>query len=67
MQQLNKAEFMGVDGRVQQLRRELIEKQSNMRIVPISQSMMDEEKLLRKELEKWSLIDEKIYKQKSRI
>ncbi|KAH0724701.1 hypothetical protein KY284_000566 [Solanum tuberosum] len=51
MRKLNKAEFMGVSGRVQQLRIQLIETQSNMRAVPISQSMMDEEKVLRKELE----------------
>lgn len=57
---------MGVSNRVQ-LRRELIDNESNMRVVPIPQSILDEKKALRIELDKWSLIEEGIYKQKFRI
>ncbi|KAK4731172.1 hypothetical protein R3W88_024160 [Solanum pinnatisectum] len=65
IQKLNQYEFMGVSNRVKQLRRELIDKQSHMRVVPIPQSMLEEEKILKVELVKWSLIEKNIYKQNS--
>ncbi|KAK6803196.1 hypothetical protein RDI58_000980 [Solanum bulbocastanum] len=67
MQKLNKDEFMGVSDRVQMLRREIINKQINMRVIPIPQNMIDMEKILRAELAKWSQIEDDICKQKSRI
>ncbi|KAG5631264.1 hypothetical protein H5410_002981 [Solanum commersonii] len=54
MQKLNKDEFMGVSDIVQMLRRELINKQINMRVIPIPQNMIDMEKILRAELANWS-------------
>ncbi|KAH0651308.1 hypothetical protein KY284_031220 [Solanum tuberosum] len=38
-----------------------------MKVRPISQDIIDEEKLLRTKLAKWSMIEENIYKQKSRV
>ncbi|KAK6791538.1 hypothetical protein RDI58_010619 [Solanum bulbocastanum] len=67
MKKINQKEFIGVSGKVQALRRELIDTQKNMRVGPITQVIIDEEKILRTKLAKWSLIEENIYKQKSRV
>ncbi|KAH0685676.1 hypothetical protein KY284_016229 [Solanum tuberosum] len=58
---------MGVSEKVQELRRELLDKQRSMRVGPNTQGSIDEEKALRTKLTKWNKIDEDIYKQKSRI
>ncbi|KAH0725555.1 hypothetical protein KY284_001420 [Solanum tuberosum] len=58
---------MGVSEKVQELRRELLDKQRSMRVGPNTQGSIDEEKSLRTKLTKWSKIEEDIYKQKSRI
>ncbi|KAK6794176.1 hypothetical protein RDI58_007629 [Solanum bulbocastanum] len=44
-----------------------MDQQSHMRTVPIPQCMLDEEKELRVQLNKWSMIEEAIYKKKSRV
>ena len=67
MKQLNQREYMGLPERVHKLRSELVDKQSHMRTIPISQCMIDEEKELRAHLNKWSMVEETIYKQKSRV
>lgn len=64
MQQLNQKEFKGISDRVIQ---ELGRKQQQMRNMPIPQTIRDEEKELKNELNKWSMIEESIYKQKSRV
>ncbi|KAH0685683.1 hypothetical protein KY290_017200 [Solanum tuberosum] len=67
LKQLNQREYMGVSEKVHKLRVELMDMQSQMRIIPIPQCMIDEEKELRTQLNKWSRIEEAIYKQKSRV
>ncbi|KAH0722784.1 hypothetical protein KY290_005436 [Solanum tuberosum] len=67
MQHLNNKEFMGVSEKVQEIRRELLDKQRSMRVGPNTQGNIDEEKALRTKLTNWSKIEEDIYKQKSRI
>lgn len=59
MQYLNKKEYIGVTGKVQHLRRELVAKK--MQNTPIPQHMIEEEKEMRDQLTKWSLIEESIY------
>ncbi|XP_049414592.1 uncharacterized protein LOC125877300 [Solanum stenotomum] len=65
MKKIIQKDFMGVSEKVQALGRELIDKQKNIRVGPIPQANIDEEKLLRTKLAKWSMIEENIYKQKS--
>ncbi|KAH0644895.1 hypothetical protein KY284_032779 [Solanum tuberosum] len=67
MQKLNTKEFKGVADRVQKIRRELMLMQNNMRVVTMHQTMIEEEKILRTELIKWSQIEESIYKQNLRV
>ncbi|XP_049406423.1 uncharacterized protein LOC125870109 [Solanum stenotomum] len=67
MKKINKKEFMKVSEKVQALRRELIDKQKNMRVGPIPQDTIDEEKVLKTKLAKWSMIEENIYKQKYKV
>ncbi|KAH0658123.1 hypothetical protein KY289_026871 [Solanum tuberosum] len=67
MKKINQKEFMGVSEKVQAPRRELIDTQRTIRVRPIPQDIIDEEKVLRTELAKWSMIEENIYKQKSRV
>lgn len=62
MQKLNKKQFMGVSEKVKQLKKDVKEKQSQMRVAPIPQAMLEEEKRLRSELHKWSHIEETIYR-----
>ncbi|KAK4708986.1 hypothetical protein R3W88_029911 [Solanum pinnatisectum] len=65
MQQLNKKDYVGVTKKVQQITRELLAKQNQMRNTHIPQHMVEEEKEMRAQLIKWILIEESIYKQKS--
>ncbi|KAH0728693.1 hypothetical protein KY284_004558 [Solanum tuberosum] len=67
MQKLNKREFMGVAENVHKIMRDIMTMQTKMREAPVQQNMIDEEKLIRVELVKWSQIEESIYKQKSRV
>lgn len=66
MTKINQQEYRGVSDKVQQLRRDLDSKQSQMRNIPVPQDMEESEKQIREELNKWSSIEETIYKQKSR-
>lgn len=52
---------------MQQKREELENMQAQMRQTTLSRDMFEAEKKARKELEKWSTIEEGIYKQKSRV
>lgn len=67
MQQLNHQEFSGTTQKVQKLREKLEEKQKQLATIPVAQQDLEEEKEIKKELNKWSKIEEAIYKQKSRI
>ncbi|KAK4713159.1 hypothetical protein R3W88_019066 [Solanum pinnatisectum] len=67
LKQLNQREYMGVLEKVHKLRVELMDMQTHMRIISIPQCMIDEEKEIRTQLNKWSRIEETIYKQKSRV
>ncbi|KAH0644915.1 hypothetical protein KY284_032799 [Solanum tuberosum] len=60
MQHLNKKKYVGVTGKVQQLRTELVAKQNQMQNIHIPQHMIEEEKEIRAQLTKWSLIKESI-------
>lgn len=62
MQQSNKKEFMGVPEKVQEIRRELLDKQRSMETCPIPQDSTAEEKSLNEILAKSSMIEESIYK-----
>ncbi|XP_055806845.1 uncharacterized protein LOC129875566 [Solanum dulcamara] len=59
MQKLNQKEFMGVSDKVRLLRNALTDKQTQMRNASVPQNKLDEEKQLRLELTKWSLIETK--------
>ncbi|KAH0634359.1 hypothetical protein KY284_037145 [Solanum tuberosum] len=65
MKKINQKKFMGVSEKVQALRRELIDKQNNMRVGPLPQDTIDNEKVPRTKLATWSMIGENFYKQKS--
>lgn len=67
MQKLNIKEFKVVSKKVKKLRHEISEKQSQMRIAPIPQEMQKEEKRMKQELNRWSVIEESIHRQKSSI
>ncbi|KAH0714811.1 hypothetical protein KY284_007716 [Solanum tuberosum] len=58
---------MGVSKKVQKIIRELLDKQRSMRTCPNPQGSTDKEKALREKLAKWSMIEENIYKKKSRV
>lgn len=61
---LSKARYNSIDKRVEEARDNLAEHQGNHEVQD-NQSFYIE-KVLREELEKWSLIQEKVFKQKSR-
>ncbi|KAK4345342.1 hypothetical protein RND71_035518 [Anisodus tanguticus] len=64
---LNTTHFQGVDGRVKDIRHQLQVVQESMKKQIPTAAMIEEEKALRVQLEKWGKIEESIYKQKSRI
>lgn len=67
MQNLNQKEFQEVSDKVQQLRQKLIDQQQQMRNAFIAQDLKEVEKDLKQQLTKWSMIEESIYKQKSKV
>lgn len=67
MQLLTKLEYMNVTTRIQNLRAELSNKQNLMKHAPVEQELIIEENELKIELSKWSMIEESIYREKSRV
>lgn len=67
MQQLNHKEFKGVTERVSKLRKELKDQQKQMKKALVPQTLKEVEKDLKEKLNKWSMIEESIHKQKFRV
>ncbi|XP_019235063.1 PREDICTED: uncharacterized protein LOC109215446 [Nicotiana attenuata] len=67
MKTLNNNEFSSVGSRIKDTRRALAELQEQMRDYKHDAALFDTERNLKKELEKWSKVEESIYRQKSRI
>ncbi|XP_070049896.1 uncharacterized protein [Nicotiana tomentosiformis] len=67
LKSLNNKEYLGIDKTIEGIRNHLTEVQKNMDIPIVQNSLIEEEKQLRKQLEKWGTIQENIYKQKSRV
>lgn len=63
---LNK-EMASYEKRLNQIRQHLEYVQSNLKISPLNQEMIEKEKLILQELKKWSTIEERILRQKSRV
>ncbi|XP_059306453.1 uncharacterized protein LOC132057879 [Lycium ferocissimum] len=66
LKDLNNKEFKGVVEKIKKARGQLQELQGKMRDPTQAINTYDTEKLLKEKLEKWNLIEESIYKQKSR-
>ncbi|XP_060210242.1 uncharacterized protein LOC132637116 [Lycium barbarum] len=67
LKSLNNTEFAGVDTRVKIARQQLKDIQEKMRSMNTPSALFGSEKELRRQLEKWSTIEESVYKQKSRV
>ncbi|XP_075074400.1 uncharacterized protein LOC142162002 [Nicotiana tabacum] len=66
-QRLNSEEFIGVWNKIQNIRDKLNKLQAQMRDISHSTGKYEGDKELKKQLEKWSIIEESIYRQKSRV
>ncbi|XP_070007968.1 uncharacterized protein [Nicotiana sylvestris] len=67
MKSLNKRAFSNTTKKVQKLRENLANIQAQMRTTNTAADMFDVERNTKHQLEKWSNIEESIYKQRSRI
>ncbi|XP_060210979.1 uncharacterized protein LOC132637995 [Lycium barbarum] len=67
LKNLNNTAFAGVDTRVKIARQQLKDMQEKMRSMNTPSALFGAEKELRRQLEKWSTIEESVYKQKSRV
>nr|XP_016436446.1 PREDICTED: uncharacterized protein LOC107762590 [Nicotiana tabacum] len=67
MKALNSEEFSKVKGRILDARTKLAELQEHMRDHTHDVSLFETERNLKKEIEKWSMVEESIYRQKFRI
>nr|XP_016472175.1 PREDICTED: uncharacterized protein LOC107794213 [Nicotiana tabacum] len=67
LKKLNSREFIGMENKIKSIRDRLKELQTQMRDINHTTTQFEEEKELKQHLEKWSLIEESIYRQKSRI
>ncbi|KAG5594411.1 hypothetical protein H5410_035643 [Solanum commersonii] len=67
LKNLNTHEFSGIESKVKDFRRHLSNIQAQMRNVNHQTTLFEKEKVIKQHLEKWSLIEESIMKQKSRI
>ncbi|XP_019255013.1 PREDICTED: uncharacterized protein LOC109233583 [Nicotiana attenuata] len=67
LKSLNKREFTSTTNEVQQLREELANIQAQMRTTTTIADMFESERNAKNQLEKWSTIEESIYRQRSRI
>ncbi|XP_009764997.1 uncharacterized protein [Nicotiana sylvestris] len=64
---LNIEQFKGVEGKLKHIRNQLREIQERMGQHKQDSILIEEEKKLRRQLETWGMIEESIYKQKSRV
>jgi len=64
---LNNTEFKEVKGRLQHIRTQLYQIQNAIVNHNQVHDNRDQEKELRKQLEKWSMIEERVMRQKSRV
>ncbi|XP_019237273.1 PREDICTED: uncharacterized protein LOC109217477 [Nicotiana attenuata] len=67
LKSLNRKEFASTTNKVQQPRETLASIQAQMRTTTAPADMFDTEKITKQQLEKWSKIEENIYKQRSRV
>ncbi|KAH0729467.1 hypothetical protein KY289_000655 [Solanum tuberosum] len=67
MKALHHSKFSNVEEQIKQTRQNLIDLQEHMRDLDQDSDMFEKERNLKKELEKWSMVQESIYQQKSRI
>ncbi|XP_016437438.1 uncharacterized protein LOC107763466 [Nicotiana tabacum] len=64
---LNTQHYKGVEDRIKETRRELQEVQEKMGCRMMNTELVEKEKELKSNLEKWILIEESIYRQRSRV
>ncbi|XP_075104573.1 uncharacterized protein LOC142178608 [Nicotiana tabacum] len=64
---LNTQHYKGVEDKIKVIRRELQEVQNKMSSILLNAELIEEEKELKSKLEKWILIEESIYRQRSRV
>ncbi|XP_070057316.1 uncharacterized protein [Nicotiana tomentosiformis] len=64
---LNTQHYKGVEDRIKVIRRELQEVQDKMSSRLLNAKLIEEEKELKRKLEKWILIEESIYRQRLRV
>lgn len=67
MKLLNKKEYSKVDQRIKDTRGQLQQIQTKLRDCFHDQSLFDQERNLKLDLEKWVLVEESILRQKSRM
>lgn len=67
LKRLNTEQFIGVDKKIKEVRLHLQEVQEKLSADYLNTMLMEEERELKCQLEKWGGIEESIYKQKSRI
>lgn len=65
MKALHQSKFSKVEERIKKTRQNLFDLQEHMRDLKQENDMFERERNLKKELEKWSLVQESIYQQKS--
>ncbi|XP_059306249.1 uncharacterized protein LOC132057642 [Lycium ferocissimum] len=66
LKSLHTTEFRGIETKVQQVRQKLKDIQEKMRYSHTASALFTAEKEIRQQLEKWVVVEESIYKQKSR-
>jgi len=64
---INNSEFRGVKDKIQQIREQLHQVQTDMLDHNIMHANREQEKEPRKQLEKWNLVEESAMRQKSRV
>ncbi|XP_059310873.1 uncharacterized protein LOC132062291 [Lycium ferocissimum] len=67
MKKLNQKEFSNVEQRLQSVRHQLSEVQKQLRTKYNDPALYDKEKMHKVEVEKWSLVEESILRQKTRV
>ncbi|XP_019234784.1 PREDICTED: uncharacterized protein LOC109215219 [Nicotiana attenuata] len=67
LKRFNRTEYMNITGKIKASREQLKDIQRKMNHADIPGSLFEEERKILAQLEKWSMIEESIYKQKSRV
>ncbi|XP_019254002.1 PREDICTED: uncharacterized protein LOC109232710 [Nicotiana attenuata] len=67
IKEINTKHYKGVDERTKRIRKELRSTQEEMSSKLQRQDLIEKEKTLKDDLEKWILIEENIYRQRSRV